>query len=483
LPDFRPIVFLLGILLSTLAGAMCLPAATDAAGDNVDWQVFAIAAGFTAFIGGLLVFSARTRAQSIDARQAILLVTLAWTVIPAFAALPLAFSELGISYTDAFFEAASGLTTTGATILTGLDTMPLGILLWRAVLQWIGGIGIIVMGIAILPMLRVGGMQLFHLESSDRSEKALPRASVMIGAIINVYVVLSVACTLAYVGLGMSWFDAVAHAMTTVSTGGFSTYDASLGHFGSQPLAWTATFFMLAGATTFTLMIGVGRGHFRPLFKDPQTRTLLGLVAAAGGALALWQVARDSGTDWFAALTDSVFSTVSIITTTGYVTTDYQRWGSLPMVVFFLLTFVGAASGSTAGGFKLFRLIVLVRVAMVSLRRLFHPHGVFLVRYDAQTISEDVTLSVLSFGALWGASWLAIAIGLAATGLDLTTSLSGAATALANVGPGLGDIIGPTGNFQALSDTAKWLLSAGMLLGRLELLALLVLLLPSFWRG
>lgn len=463
-----------------LAVAMCLPAIADASADNPDWQVFLTASGFTLFVGGVLALTSWGNVRTITPRQGFVLTTFLWIVIPGFAALPFAFSDLDLSYTDAFFESMSGLTTTGSTVIRSLDVAPPGILIWRALLQWLGGIGVIAMAIAILPLLRIGGMQLFRMESSDRSEKVLPRTTQLVAYIGFIYLGTSVVCALAYWAAGMSGFDAIAHAMTTIATGGFSTYDASLAHFKSPAIEYIGVVFMLIGSLPFVLYLRALRGNARPLFRDDQVRLFLLIVIIAILSIAYYRYA--SGVEIGAALRESAFNVVSIITGTGYVTDDYSAWGPFALIGFFFLMFVGGCAGSTTCGIKVFRFQVLFATAVTQIRRLLEPHGVYLAYYNRKPIPEEVSASVMAFFFLYALSYVAIAVGLGLSGVDFLTAASGAATAISNVGPGLGPTIGPAGTFATLTDQAKWLLSAGMLLGRLELFTVIVLLIPSFWR-
>lgn len=480
--DFRPVLFILGVLLSTLAGAMCLPAIADLVSSNKDWQVFAISAGFTGFVGGLFVFSSAQRGKkSINVRQAFLLTSLAWVIIPAFGALPMIFADLNLTYTDAFFEAMSGITTTGSTVIVGLDNVQPGILLWRALLQWLGGIGIIGMAIAIMPLLQVGGMQLFRMESSDKSEKIMPRAAQLIAYIGFIYLSFTVVCALLYWITGMSGFDAIAHAMTTIATGGFSTHDLSIGYFEDIRIELISIVFMLLGSLPFVLYLKVLRGNLRALWRDSQVQWFFTIVITAIGALAiyLWQT---KGKDPITAVSDSAFNVVSVITGTGYSTTDFSTWGPFALASFLFLMFIGGCAGSTTCGIKVFRFQVLYATALTQIRKLHEPHGVFLSYYNKKPIDETVGSSVMGFFFLYALSFAVLATGLGLIGLDFLTAISGAATAISNVGPGLGSTIGPAGTFITLPDSAKWLLSFGMLIGRLELFTIFVLLAPSFWR-
>ena len=448
---------------------------------NPDWEVFALAAAFTLLIGVMLMLTARSRARNLNQRQAFILTALSWTIIPAFGALPFTFSELELSYTDAFFEAMSGITTTGSTVLTGLDFAPPGILIWRALLQWLGGIGIIAMAIAILPMLQVGGMQLFRMESSDSSDKVLPRAAQLITYIGFIYLGMTMMCALSYWLAGMRGFDAVAHAMTTIATGGFSTSDQSIGHFASASVDTIAVVFMLLGSLPFVLYLRALRGNPGSLWRDSQVHWFLAIVLVAVSAMA-FHLSLNNGFGLREAFRLASFNVVSIITGTGYATTDFGLWGTFGLTLLFFMMFVGGCAGSTTCGIKVFRFQVLYATAVTQIRRLLEPHGVFISYYNGKPIPYSVGDSVMSFFFLYALCFAVIAIGLGMIGLDFLTAMSGAATAISNVGPGLGDVIGPAGTFASLPDSAKWLLSLGMLLGRLELFTILVMLAPAFWR-
>ncbi|MDA0663275.1 MAG: TrkH family potassium uptake protein [Proteobacteria bacterium] len=480
--DFRPVLFIIGILVSTIAVAMFVPAAADMTVGNDEWQVFAASAALTLFIGIMMVVMNRSERRNLSLRQAFILTTLSWLVMPAVAALPLYFGNLGLSYTDAFFEAMSGLTTTGSTVLVGLDYGMPGMLLWRALLQWLGGIGIIAMAVAVLPLLQVGGMQLFRMESSDTSDKVMPRAAQIVTGISVVYVVLTLICALLYWSFGMTGFDAVAHAMTTIATGGFSTHDASIGFFHDARIDLTATLFMIIGSLPFVLYLQALRGRPGNLMADSQVRWFLTIVALSIGAVSFWLL-DSSDESSLHLVRAAAFNVVSIITGTGYATADFNAWGPFPAAIIFFLMFVGGCAGSTTCGMKVFRFQVLHATALCQMRRLLQPHGVFIPYYNNRAIPEEVTTSVLGFFFLYGIAFALLAIGLGLCGLDFITATSGAATAISNVGPGLGPTIGPAGSFAPLPDGAKWLLSFGILLSRLELFTVLVLFLPSFWRN
>jgi trk system potassium uptake protein TrkH len=479
--DLRLILLLIGIMLTALGSSMLIPAAADLVLHNFDWHVFTNAASVCIFCGVCLMLTNRhSQPEPLTIRQAYLLTASSWLALAFFAALPFAWSNLDLSFTDAFFEAMSGLTTTGATVLTGPQLAPVGILLWRAILQWLGGIGIIVTAVALLPLMRIGGMQLFHTESSDRSQKARPTLSQVAASIVRVYIVLTLLCVVALQLAGMSLIDAVAHAMSTISTGGFSTSDVSIGHFDSAAIEMIVMVFMLLGAITFTLYVRLWHGQTGGIWHDSQVRWFLGIVTTLTLALAGWLVLTQDMAPLL-ALRRAAFNVVSIITTTGFASDDYSQWGTFAIGLFFLLTFVGGCTGSTSGGIKIFRFEILYLVTRSQLRRILYPHGVFPARYQGRPISIDVQWSVIAFVFLFGASFAGMTLVLTLAGLDFVTSASGAAAALANVGPGLGELIGPAGNFASLPSLVKWVLAFGMLLGRLELITLLILVTPAFW--
>ncbi len=478
--DITPVARVLGLMICALAGLMLIPAAVDGAFDNPDWTAFVESAAVTGFIGGAVVLATQHGgAFELSLRQAFLLTVASWLTLTAFSALP--FLGLGLDYTDAFFEAISGITTTGSTVITGLDGLPPGILLWRSLLQWIGGLGIIVMAIVILPFLRVGGMQLFYTESSERSEKVVPSAFHLSAWIVTIYVVLTAACAMLYGAEEMSAFDAVNHAMATLSTGGYSTHDASFAYFRNPATQWTGTVFMLAGALPFVAYIRFVKGERRAFWRDPQILGLLRFLALTVLAMAIWLWAtRDIA--FLDALRLTAFNITSVVTTTGFASTDYGAWGSLAVVAFLIFTFVGGCTGSTSGAIKIYRHQVLWITVRSQLLRLVSPRRVVLLRYGGRTVPPDVPASVLAFIAVFMATVAIFTVALAGMGLDLQTALSASATAITNVGPGLGPIVGPAGNFAALPDAAKWILSVAMLLGRLEIFSVLILFDPQFWR-
>ena len=479
-----PVFLPLGVLIALLGVAMLAPALVDYSAGHQEWEIFVLASAVTIFLGCGLALANRCRVGGLDIRQAFIFTLSAWLVLPAFAALPFYFCVPQIQYTDCFFEAMSGLSTTGATIFTGLEDMNDGLLLWRAILQWLGGIGIIVMALVILPMLKIGGFQLFRLESSQQSGKSMPKITQYALWICLIYLVFTLACIITYYAFSMSLFDAVTHAMTTIATGGFSTRDNSFAAFSDPRLKIAAIVFMCCGSFPFVLYVFAITGKPQALWNDSQIRTFLAIVIAALGILLVHEW-RTSGQ--IIAVLDKAFNVVSVITGTGYASSDYAHHdyaggGGVASVVFFLLMFIGGCAGSTSCGIKIFRLQILTSMVVTHLKQICYPHGVFTPWYQNRPVQADICASVLTFFFLFILCVVILALFLAMTGLDFITSISAALTALANVGPGLGPIIGPAGNFAGLSDAAKWALSAGMVLGRLELVTILVFLSPAFWR-
>jgi len=474
----------IGSLLIILGVAMWVPAFADIAAEEGEWVAFALSSGLTVFFGVMLFATTRGTSFGITPlRRAYFITVGAWVALSLFGALPFHLAGQKISFCDAVFETVSGFTTTGSTVLSGLDSMPVGILLWRALLQWMGGIGIIVMAIAILPMFRVGGMQMFKLESSEKtSDKISPRVRSMAIRIGWVYILLSFLCMLAYWACGMTPFEAMIHAMTTLSTGGYSTSDGSMGHFDSLWMEWAGTVFMLAGGTPFVLFVLAlsGRGPM-VIARDAQVKRMVATALISALMVTVWLVFANDFDPW-TAFTKSMFNLVSVMTTTGYASTDYSLWGPPAVAVFFFMTFVGGCAGSTAGGLKMFRFEILWQDIRKETRRLLYPHGVFPDMMAGRPASESLVRDVQVFVLCYAATCAALVLVLAYYGLDFITALSGAATALANVGPGLGPIIGPAGNFSSLPDGAKWALDVGMILGRLEFETVFVMMTAHFWR-
>jgi len=479
--DLRPVGYVIGLLLAALGATMAVPMAADLVAGNEDWTVFFESGVVTFLFGSLLALAcANARREGLTLQQTFLLTTSVWVALPLFGAIPFLIGAPQATVTDAMFEAMSGFTTTGSTVFTGLDDLPEGILLWRSMLQWFGGIGIIVVAMAFLPELRVGGMQIFRSEAFETMGKVLPRAAQIAGRISTIYVVLTVACAFAYYWAGMTFFDSVNHALTTLSTGGFSNYDASMGVYRGAP-EYVGAIFMFLAALPFVRYVQLVAGSARPLLLDVQVRGLVWMLGVTTLVATLYRLVLN-GDPLEPAFREALFNITSIATGTGYASTDYQLWGAFPVVLFFFVGLVGGCAGSTVCSVKIFRYQILLSAIIAQIRRIHSPHGIFVPRFDGRPVSEEVLSSVMAFFVLFTVSIGITSVLLAMTGLDLVTSVSGAATALANVGPGLGPIIGPAGNFAPLNDTAKWILTFAMLIGRLELMVVLVLFTSSFWR-
>ncbi len=480
--DLRPIFMIIGLATTTLGVAMLVPAFVDLYFDNRDWIVFVTSSMFTIFVGVAMWAAARAPTVRFSLRQAFLLTTLTWIVLAAFAAVPLAFAETGLSVAHAYFEAMSGLTTTGATVMTDLDGAPPGILIWRAIMQWIGGVGIIGIAIAVLPALQIGGMQLFRTESSEKTDKAFPRAGQTAGWILGIYVVLTLICGIAYALAGMTNFDAAAHAMTTIATGGFSTKNDSIGHFDNAMVEVVCIIFMILGSLPFLLYFRALRGNWRALYEDPQVRLFLAIL------LIFWVVGFSNAvlrdiTSGGEGLLLTLFNTTTLLTTAGFAAVDYTHWGAFNDMVLFLLCFLGGCTGSTAGGLKMLRLHVVWAALIQHSKRIAYPSSVFPMRYGAQPLGENVANAVLSFFFIYFLAFFTVAVALDLIGTGTYSPLSASVALFGNVGPGFGPEIGPGGNYNFFSAPELWLSSFAMLLGRLELFTMLVLFHPRFWRG
>lgn len=461
---------------------MLFPALLDYVQDHQNAGAFFLSACICLFFGGALFLTNRGEQQNFNVRDGFMLTTLSWLMLSLAGALPLYLSDLHISYTDAVFESLSGITTTGSTVLSGLDNMSHGVLLWRSLLQWIGGIGIIAFGIILLPFLKIGGMQLFQSESSDRSDKIIPQFHQLIWQLIMVYTTLTLLCFSAYSLLGMDRFDAINHAMTTLSTGGYSTHDASFGYFESNVLRLTSTFFMMLGGLPFVLFLKYFHTGTFVFHKDEQVKGFMIVAGSATMLMTIWLILNNKET-----VTDSFVSTafhvVSVLTTTGYAVSDYTLYSTFITMFFFFLTYIGGSAGSTAGGIKIMRIIITIKATALQVKKLLYPHGAFVPQYQGKALQSNMIIATLSFLSLYVLLNVFLTISLMIAGLDFTSAISGAATAVANVGPGIGDTIGPAGNFSSLPDVAKWLLCLGMFMGRLEILTVLVIFNSHFWRS
>ena len=478
----KTVFFLIGILLIVLGVSMLAPYALQVILEEGS-HTFISASFVTIFIGVLFVLANLEKEFKLNLRQTFLFSSLAWVMVATFGSLPFLLSSQDFSLSEAFFESMSGITTTGATIISDLDSSPKSILLWRAIMQWLGGIGIVVMAITILPLLKVGGMQLFKMEGPDSTEKILPRTIEVAAIIISTYVILTFLCGFFYWIFGMSIFDSVSHSMTTIATGGFSTHNDSIGFFNSSNIEIVASIFIILGSIPFISYLKFVQGNRSVFFKDVQIKGLIYLLTISTIIMFLYLLFIKYEGGIFDKVRISSFNVISILSGTGYVTDDFGLWGKFSLVFFLLLMFIGGCAGSTACGIKIFRLQMLLIFLKNQIKRLISPNSVIITKYNNQKISDNFINSVIIFIFTFLFIFLIIAMLLSISGLDFITSISGAASSISNVGPGLGDVIGPNGNYKDIPDLSKWILSVGMLLGRLELFAVLVLFFPSFWRN
>ena len=478
----KTVFFAIGILLIILGIFMIVPFFVQFiyGGQN---NTFLSSASVTIFIGILLILTNLEENRKLNLQQAFLLTTLSWLSIAIFGCIPFLLSDLNLSFVDAFFESMSGITTTGSTIITNLDNTPKSILIWRAILQWLGGIGIIVMAITILPLLNIGGMQLFRMESSDTTEKILPRTREVTLIISIIYLALTFVCGIAYWIVGMNIFDSIAHSMTTIATGGFSTYSDSIGYFKNPKIEIISIIFIVLGSMPFIAYLKFVKGDKKVFLKDTQIKGLVYILIISVLLMFFYLMLSNKDYSFAENLRISTFNVVSILSGTGYVTTDFSLWGKFPLVFFLFLMFVGGCAGSTTCGIKIFRFQILGRFIINQIKKLVYPHGVFSTKYNNEKISNTFIYSIMTFVFLYFFIFFILAALLSINGLDFITAISGSASAISNVGPGLGDVIGPNGNFSDLPNFSKLSLSLGMLLGRLELFAVLVLFFPSFWKN
>ena len=478
--NYKTVFFILGVLQIILGFSMIIPIGIQVIYKQVD-QSF-IGAGIITIIFGILFFlSNLDHDKKLNLQQAFILTALSWLSVAIFGSLPFIFSELELSITDAFFESMSGITTTGSTIILNLNESPKGILFWRAILQWFGGIGIIVMAITLMPIMNIGGMKLFTISSNHTPEKILPKTKEISIRLILIYLCLTLICMIFYKIFGMNLFDSITHSMTTIATGGFSNYNESFAYFNSAKIEITAIIFIILGSVPFISYIKFLNGDRKIFITDSQITSFIKITIISVIILFLYLSFLGTNLTEF-NLRSVSFNVVSILTGTGYVTEDFDNWGSFPIIFFLILMFIGGCAGSTACGIKIFRVQILYLFLVNQLKKIIYPRGIFLIKYDNNNVDDKFMSSIISFIYLYIVIFFSITALLSLSGLDFVTSVSGAATSISNVGPGLGTVIGPNGNFSQVPDISKWILSAGMILGRLELFAILVLFLPSFWQ-
>ena len=477
--NYKTVFFTLGVLQIILGVFMFIPIVFQFIYSEIDSSFFG-ASLVTIIFGTLFFLSNLDHDKKLTLQQAFLLTALSWLSIAIFGSLPFIFSDLNFSFVNAFFESMSGITTTGSTIISNLDEMPKGILLWRAILQWLGGIGIIIMAITLMPIMNVGGMQLFKISNNDSSEKILPKSKEIALRLIYIYTSLTLLCGLTYKIFGMSFFDSLTHSMTTIATGGFSNYNESIGFFDSVSIEISAMIFIILGSLPFIAYIKFISGDRKIIFNDVQVKTFFKIIIVSIIILSIYLLITGSAD---LNLRSIFFNIISILTGTGYVNAEFDTWGSFTLILFLGLMFIGGCAGSTTCGVKIFRIQILYLFVVNQLKKIIYPKGVFVLKYDQNPIDNKFISSIISFIYMYLVIFFILTALLSLTGLDFITSISGAATSISNVGPGLGSIIGPNGDFSTLPDISKWILTLGMILGRLELFAILVLFLPSFWRN
>ena len=477
--NYKTVFFTLGILQIILGIFMLIPVIVQFVYNQLDSSFFGSSI-VTIIFGTLFFLSNLDHDKRLNLQQAFLLTALSWLSIALFGSLPFIFSNVEFSFTNAFFESMSGITTTGSTIIPNLESIPKGILFWRAILQWLGGIGVIVMAITLMPIMNVGGMQLFQISNSDSSEKILPKSKEIALRLIYIYSGLTALCALSYKILGMNIFDSLTHSMTTIATGGFSNYNDSIGFFNSISIEISAMIFIILGSLPFIAYIKFLSGNNKILISDVQIKTFIKIIIFSIIILSIYLSFVNPNQ---INLRSIFFNVISILTGTGYVNAQYDNWGSFPIILFLALMFIGGCAGSTTCGIKIFRIQILYSFIVNQLKKIIYPKGIFVLKYDQNPVDNKFISSIISFIYLYLVIFFTITALLSLSGLDFITAISGAATSISNVGPGLGSIIGPNGNFSSLPDISKWILSLGMILGRLELFAILVLFLPSFWRN
>ena len=477
--NYKTVFFTLGILQIILGIFMLIPVIVQFVYNQIDSSFFGSSI-VTIIFGTLFFLSNLDHDKRLNLQQAFLLTALSWLSIALFGSLPFVFSNVEFSFTNAFFESMSGITTTGSTIIPNLESIPKGILLWRAILQWLGGIGVIVMAITLMPIMNVGGMQLFQISNSDSSEKILPKSKEIALRLIYIYSGLTALCALSYKILGMNIFDSLTHSMTTIATGGFSNYNDSIGFFNSISIEISAMIFIILGSLPFIAYIKFLSGNNKILISDVQIKTFIKIIIFSIIILSIYLSFVNPNQ---INLRSIFFNVISILTGTGYVNAQYDNWGSFPIILFLALMFIGGCAGSTTCGIKIFRIQILYSFIVNQLKKIIYPKGIFVLKYDQNPVDNKFISSIISFIYLYLVIFFIITALLSLSGLDFITAISGAATSISNVGPGLGSIIGPNGNFSSLPDISKWILTLGMILGRLELFAILVLFLPSFWRN
>tara|TARA_B100000035_G_C21024550_1_gene565592 strand:- start:142 stop:1590 length:1449 start_codon:yes stop_codon:yes gene_type:complete len=479
--NLKPIALVGGTVVCSVGFLLIIPLITELIYQTESWQSYAVPILIYLIVGGSLVITNRNIELKISIKEAFIITVMSWVLLAILCSVPFIYTKTELSIIDALFESMSGITTTGSTILNNLDELPKGILLWRSLLQWLGGIGIVVIALVILPFLRIGGMQLFHLEGDDPYDKFLPKISSVVTKIIFVYSALTIILFFLYYINGMVLFDAIAHSFTTISTGGFSTHNESFAYFQNYKILNIAIIFMIIGSFPFLILAQTNLYNIYSLIKDHQIRIFLIILVLAITIIYFFAKPFVEG-NFYEKLTTISFNTISIISGTGYVSDNFEKWGNYASVLFLLLMFIGGCAGSTTGGLKIFRFQILFKYIHLHLKRMLKPHIVLSSQFNGKKVTESTYESVLTFFFIYIVTFAISALFLSFSGLDFLTCISASASAISNVGPGLGETIGPEGNYANLTSYSKFILILTMFLGRLEMLTILVLLLPSFWR-
>ena len=477
------VVRILGILLMVFGLTFIPPWFVGWLMGDADLTPFVLSFVISVSLGGVLWGLTRQYQREMKLRDGLLIVVSFWVVLGLIGSTPIYLQpELGLSFSQAVFESVSGITTTGATVITGLDELPRSLLFYRQQLQWLGGLGIIVLVVAFLPLLGVGGMQLYKGEMTGpiKDSRLSGRISETAKVLWLVYTGITVLCALVYKIEGMTWFDAVSHAFTTVATGGFSTHDASFGYFQNPTMEVTAMVFMILGALPMALhFIALRHGSLHAYWRSAEVRFFLGWMAAVAVMVVAFFLANWPEGSWLDTVRLNLFNLVSFATTTGYTATDHTAYGPFLMLLLVMTTVIGGCAGSTTGGMKSVRVMLLARQGIHEVRRLIHPHAVFVIRLSGRPLDPDVISAVWAFFAAWMFTFLFFFFAMLFTGMDIESALGAVLATLANLGPGIGSV---TSNFAAESESVLWLGMAAMILGRLEIFTVLAILLPMFWR-
>ncbi|WP_374298692.1 TrkH family potassium uptake protein [Ferrovibrio sp.] len=476
-----PILYFVSIIVCCFGIAMFAPMLIDLVDGHEDYRIFLTCATGTLFVGGGIAMANRGRNVKMNLQETLLAIPIAWLTVTFTSAIPFMLSDFHLSMTDAVFETMSGLSATGSTVIVGLDTAPRGLLLWRFLLVWFGGFGVVTIAVLLLPFLRIGGLQLFSIDLSAQSGKFLPRITEVVTQIGFIYIGLTVACSICYWLAGMESFDAIGHAMAAVATGGFSSKDANIGHYQSAAVEWISVIFMALSAMPFVLMLQTVYGRLDALWRDSQVRLFLALIVIGIALIAFWRVSVNN-TPFGQAIREAAFNVVSIISCTGFTSQDFSSWGAFPELLLLIAMLIGGCTGSTAGGIKIFRILTLMQLLRAQVRRQVMPHATIRITFNGDNIPDSVRAGVTNYFFVYLLSFFLLSLAISFTGLSIPESMGSAATALGGVGPSLGPNIGPCCTFRDIPDPAKWFMALGMLAGRLEILILLIPFSRSFWR-